>query len=584
MAGGGGRVKVINTKGCSRLFGEITNSSLASFRALRPDPTPIMSPYSQQQLGELLPSTTAGPFSGLVICVTGLSKEARQQVSDATERLGGQYSPHLHPQCTHLVVQISFSLSLLFPQTACLWNFLNTLYSSGGRKYEHALKHGSKNGLLVVTLGWFVDSVRRNCKKLVFLPLLVDVRFSETLYSVKSAGETGMPVDDLNRLLLLSGTPTSCLPSGMLEHLKQSNMIEGPQARSSGREIGRNLEANLAGHSLYIDVDVPAELRSKVVEAARGEGATLVDQWFFGRNVSHVVCEGPSVRKYLGYSSNIVTPLWVLKTAKEMHLRRLVHISADLARQLGTMLENVQNNIYGQDDNGSRDASNVRIKASHEERQKIAKLAKDGVRKRRSRHMQKCHTPIRPITSGSVLESICWSISEPTSSASLYTDSFSSGDASEHHTSIFFDAKGDEKESDALFVNLSRPLTESEKTELILRNHYLTILFPLDRFAEMGPCSRTFFSNTGFTCLQVLDFIYAFYQENMSAEEIELAIHTDSRHADRVRLLYSCKDTLERGFLEFKRIDFLGSRRSFEMLKRVSGDNNSNVYELLIRA
>lgn len=27
---------------------------------------------------------------------------------DATERLGGQYSPHLHPRCTHLVVQISF--------------------------------------------------------------------------------------------------------------------------------------------------------------------------------------------------------------------------------------------------------------------------------------------------------------------------------------------------------------------------------------------------------------------------------------------------------------------------------------------
>ncbi|KAK3027518.1 hypothetical protein RJ639_040233 [Escallonia herrerae] len=561
MAGGGGRVKVINTKGCSRLFGEITNSSLASFRALRPDPTPIMSPCSQQQLGELLPSTTAGPFSGLVICVTGLSKEARQQVMDATERLGGQYSPHLHPQCTHLVVQISFSLSLaIILQIMLICRIESTLVDVN------------------------MSMLSNTDPKMVCLLLLLDVRLSETLYSVKSGGETGMPVDDLNRLLLLSGTPSSCLPSGMLEHLKQSYMIEGPQARSSGREIGRNLEANLAGHSLYIDVDVPAELRSKVVEAARREGATLVDQWFFGRNVSHVVCEGPSVRKYLGYSSNIVTPLWVLKTAKEMHLRRLVHISADLARQLGTMLDNVQNGIYGQDDNGSRDASNVRIKASHEERQKIAKLAKDGVRKRRSRHMQKCHTPIRPITSGSLLESICWSISELTSSASLYTDSFSSGDASEHHTSIFFDAKGDEKDSDTSFVNLSRRLTESEKIELILRNHYLTILFPLDRFAEMGPCSRTFFSNTGFTCLQVLDFIYAFYQENMSAEEIELAIHTDSRHADRVRLLYSCKDTLERGFLEFKRIDFLGSRRSFEMLKRVSGDNNSNVYELLIRA
>ncbi|CBI20742.3 unnamed protein product, partial [Vitis vinifera] len=53
-----------------------------------------------------------GPFSGLVICVTGLSKEARKQVMDAAERLGGQYSPNLHPQCTHLVVQISFNLML----------------------------------------------------------------------------------------------------------------------------------------------------------------------------------------------------------------------------------------------------------------------------------------------------------------------------------------------------------------------------------------------------------------------------------------------------------------------------------------
>uniref|UniRef100_M1ABI7 Topbp1 n=1 Tax=Solanum tuberosum TaxID=4113 RepID=M1ABI7_SOLTU len=54
------------------------------------------------------------PFSGLVICVTGLSKEARKQVMEATERLGGKYSPHLHPQCTHLVVQISFCFCISF--------------------------------------------------------------------------------------------------------------------------------------------------------------------------------------------------------------------------------------------------------------------------------------------------------------------------------------------------------------------------------------------------------------------------------------------------------------------------------------
>lgn len=67
----------------------------------------------------------------------------------------------------------------------------------------------------------------------------------------------------------------------------------------------------------------------------------------------------------------------------------------------------------------------------------------------------------------------------------------------------------------------------------------------------------------------------------MSVQEIEAAIHTDSRHADRLRAVYS---TAERGNTSFKRIEFLGSRKSFQMLKRVTGDNNSNVYELLIRA
>lgn len=82
----------------------------------------------------------------------------------------------------------------------------------------------------------------------------------------------------------------------------------------------------------------------------------------------------------------------------------------------------------------------------------------------------------------------------------------------------------------------------------------------------------------------MLDYIYAFYQENMSRGEVEVAIHTDSRNADRLRSVYCSKETSERGCVEFKRIEFLGSRKSFEMMKRVSGDNNCNVYELLIRA
>ncbi|GMQ02355.1 hypothetical protein CsSME_00048631 [Camellia sinensis var. sinensis] len=392
-----------------------------------------------------------------------------------------------------------------------------------------------------------------------------------------------MPMDDLNRLSQFVGSETSCLPVAIHEHAKQSGMaVPFPE-----KESKRSVESTLSGHSLYIDSDISPELHRKVVKVAAAEGATFLNKWFVGCNASHVVCEGASVQKYIGHSSNLVSPLWVLKTAKEKRMQRLVHMSADMARQVGIMLDNAQNGIYGEEINGDnfpQDAPISRSNASHEERQKIVNLAKNGVRKRRCHRMQTCQTSIRPITPSSLLDSICWSISEPTSTASMYTDSFSVEDASEHHISVYFDAKGDGKESESSFVNFSRPLTESEKTELIFKNHFLTILFPVDRFAEMGPCSRTFFSNTGFTCLQVLDHVYAFYQENMSAYEIEVAIHTDSRHADRLRSVYSSKETAERGYVAFKHIDFLGSRKSFEMLKRVNGDNNSNVYELLIRA
>ncbi|XP_058001852.1 uncharacterized protein LOC110654728 isoform X2 [Hevea brasiliensis] len=534
--GGSGKVEVITSKGCSRMFMGFS-ASIPSFRGLQSfEP---LSPFTSSVGSEPVLVRSSGPFAGLVICVTGLSKEARKQVMEATERLGGQYSP----------------------------NFF------GGRKFEHALKHGSKNGLFVVALGWFVDSVRRN------------VRLSESLYSVKSVGENDVRLDDLNRLVGLSGTENSCLPVGFNDP-KKFELTEGLRKKSSVRSSDRSIEATLSGNSLYVDSDISDELRNKVYEAATREGATFLDRWFVGCSASHVVCEGASVKRYLGHSNNLVTPLWVLKTAKEKHVQRLVQMSADLARHVGMMLENFQNGNAGQEINGGndpQDAQSLRSKASYGERQQVVNFAKNLVRSRRGRRMQTCQTPIRPITPSSLLDSICWSISEPTSTASIYTDSLSCDDVSEHHTSVFFDAKGD-KDSEASFANLTRPLTESEKTELVFKNHFLTILFPTDRFSEMGPYSRSFFSKNGFTCLQVLDHIYAFYQENMSASEIEAAIHTDSRHADRLRSVYSSKETAELGYVIFKRIDFLGSRKSFEMLKRVAGDNNSNVYELLIRA
>ncbi|KAB2079976.1 hypothetical protein ES319_A05G038900v1 [Gossypium barbadense] len=462
---------------------------------------------------------------------------------------------------------------------------LNISRSVTGRKFDHAVKHGSRNGLFLVKLGWFVDSVKRN------------VRLSESLYTVKGAEEHAACVDELNRLAGSTASESSCLPSGFHE-AKKLDMIGKANVRYSGRVLNRSMDSVLSGHTIYIDSDISVELRNKILEAASEEGAMAVDGWFVGCSASHVVCEGNSVHRYIGNSNNIVTPLWVLKTAEDRNLQRLVHMSADLARQIGILLEKSQKGIVGevllniflselQMENNVASSTistrSVRGNASHEERQQIVHLAKTGVRNHRSLRMQTCQNPFRPISPTILLETVCWSISEPTSTASIFTDTVSGEDASEHQ-SVFFDANGDGKDSETSFTNITRSLTESEKNELIFKNHFLTILFPVDRFSEMGPSSRTYFSNNGFTCLQIWDYIYAFYQENMSVHEIEAAIHTDSRHADRLRSAYCSKETIEHGYTVFKRIDFLGSRKSFEMLKRVSGDNNSNVYELLIRA
>ncbi|KAG7030063.1 hypothetical protein SDJN02_08410, partial [Cucurbita argyrosperma subsp. argyrosperma] len=97
---GGGTVDVVSSKGCSRLlFG--FSSPLSSLGGLQQ--LDSMSLASSSSRSESVKASLTGPFTGLVICVTGLSKEARKQVKEATERLGGQYSPNLHPQCTHLV-------------------------------------------------------------------------------------------------------------------------------------------------------------------------------------------------------------------------------------------------------------------------------------------------------------------------------------------------------------------------------------------------------------------------------------------------------------------------------------------------
>ncbi|KAK8941940.1 hypothetical protein KSP40_PGU008677 [Platanthera guangdongensis] len=545
----GGIVGVIDSKGCSRLFVG-SPISVASIKNMKSSGYMPSSSSAISGAGPVGP-TKRGPFNGLVICVTGLPKEARQQIMAAAERLGGQYSSSLHPGCTHLVVQ------------SCV-----------GRKFEHALKHGQRNGLFVVTLGWFVDCVRRN------------VRLSESQYAVKIVGGTLFPLLESNGFGL-PRNENSCLPLTHIGDEKSYNTVSNthqlhrqplPKDCSSGSLFSSDL--------IFIDPDISVELRKKVVNAASKEGAKFLDQWFIGSPASHIVCESPSIQKYIGHANSLVTPLWVFKTVKEKCLQRLVHLSSDLVRQVALILENHQMNQTGQVNSGgnalhSRNSyAYERIEDTIEERKKYMELAKMGVRIRRSRRMQSCQMPLHPITPGSLLDSLCWSVSEPTSSACIFTESSEVEDPN----SVFYDAKTDGRDSEAPIESFSRLLRESDRSELIFKNHFLTILFPIDRFGELGPSSRTFFSDNGFTCSQVLDHIYNFYQDNISADEAEVAIHTDSGHADKLRSLYAGKEALEQGFVRCRRIEFLGSRRYFEALKRISGQNNSNCYELVLRA
>eukprot|EP01018_Ginkgo_biloba_P028042 Gb_28467 [translate_table: standard] len=297
------RSQVVLSMGCSRLALALPTPSVfgGGHRSTVP-----MSPAASSSDGHMQQS--AGPFAGLIICVTGLSKEARKQVLAATERMGGQYSPDLHPQCTHLVVQ-----------------------SFAGRKFEHALKHGLRRGLFIVTLAWFVNCVRQNA------------RLDESLYSVNSLVHPGLPLEEFSQLVAITNAEHSCLPLMSHEDKKALSIATQYSSQSVGREVSKNGGSILSGLCLYIDADVSSELHEKVVEAARREGASYVDHWFIGCSATHVVCEGTSVQRYIGYTTNLVTPLWVLKTARERFMQRLVHFSADLARQVAIMLDNSHN-------------------------------------------------------------------------------------------------------------------------------------------------------------------------------------------------------------------------------------------------
>lgn len=509
-----------------------------------------------------------GPFHGLVICVTGLSKDARKQVQEATMRMGGQYSPDLHSQCTHLVVQ-SFS----------------------GRKYEHALKHGLKRGLYVVTLVWFVNCIKQND------------RLDESLYNVRSLVNIGAPLHELSHVIKVTSLEHSCLPATPQHEMKALSLAA---AQLPPQMLQKELITQgglFSGMCFYVDMDSSNEFQSKIVEIVAKEGAAFVDHWFIGSEATHVVCEGGLMLKYLGFNVNLVTPFWVMKSVKERHLQRLVQLSADLARHVSVLLDASQNGhcvedahdfherkvpaLCGPDDEWS-------LESQVQQREEKMNAAKASVRRRRGPRMQPCRTLPRPITPSILLETVCWSITEPPSAAHFYMDS--SGDSMlgiENEmldkSSILYNIQEDGE--DALTLRgipehaiYTRPMSESEKKEVVFKGSFLTVLFPIDRFAEIGPSSRTFFNEKGFCRQDIIELIWAFYQEYMTPGEVEVALYSDSKHADKLRTAYASKETISLGHVPIRRYEFLGSRKSFEGLKRSGRENTSQVYELWLVA
>ncbi|MCO5613003.1 hypothetical protein L7F22_067276 [Adiantum nelumboides] len=507
-------------------------------------------------------SIARGPFHGLIICVTGLSKDARKQVQEATMRMGGQYSPDLHYRCTHLVVQ-SFS----------------------GRKYEHALKHGLKRGLFVVTLAWFVNCIKQN------------ERLDESLFSVRSLLSLAAPLHELSQVIGVPNAEHSCLPMTSQHDMKTLSLASAPQGLKNLLVQGDLF----SGFCFYIDMESSNQLQSKILDVVAKEGGSFIDHWFIGSEATHVVCEGGLMLKYLGFNVNLVTPFWVMKSVKERQIQRLVQLSADLARHVSILLEATKN-AYHIEDAPDYYKSNIaalcgpvdelNFEPQMHQREEKSNAAKASVRRRRGPRMQPCRTLPKPVTPSILLESLCWSITESPSTAQFYTGNSSVREGENkmrERTGFLYDIQEDAEDLPALRsihddTIYTRPMSESEKQEVVFKGAFLTVLFPVDRFGEMGPLSRCYYNEKGFCRQDILDNIWAFYQEYLTPGEVEVALYTDSKHADRLRTAYASKEAISLGHVSVKRFEFLGSRKSFEGLKRVGRENTGHVYELLLAA
>lgn len=78
------------------------------------------------------------------------------------------------------------------------------------------------------------------------------MRLGESLYGVKHAGGNGTDMDDLR----YTGSENYCPPIRVIEEAREI---------PSEKEFKKSSVSNLCGHSLYVDTDVSAELKHKVV-------------------------------------------------------------------------------------------------------------------------------------------------------------------------------------------------------------------------------------------------------------------------------------------------------------------------------
>ncbi|VVB04860.1 unnamed protein product [Arabis nemorensis] len=126
-----------------------------------------------------------------------------------------------------------------------------------------------------------------------------------------------------------------------------------------GTEFTGSKDLALSGYSVFIDPD----------------SSSMVSELYIPSLTA------ASVQRYLGHSSDLVSPLWIHKMLEEKPTQTLVRMSADLARDLRTMLENLMKESCREC--VPQDASMLAKRTTTcKERQKIVESAKKAVTNR----------------------------------------------------------------------------------------------------------------------------------------------------------------------------------------------------------